>query len=929
MSCKHRIKGFVFAGFMLATFSLTPVWATDADDYVAEAQGYVAKGEFRAAVIQLKNALKDDPAHVQARLMLGTLYLRGSDAPAALKEFGRARELGAEQKDWLLGYAQALLMQREFSRVLDEITPHETLSVDLRADLHALRGNAHLALQQADQAEIEYDAALALVGDSPMAGLGKAQIMLRKQQNEAARKQLDQVIAAYPEHVETRLVRGDLHRRLRDLAAAEDDYRRAAEAAPNNPRAHIGLALVHLAQRNLDAAKQDLEVLHRLSPDAPAVNYLQALASFHEGDHDRASDELQKLLRVAPTNLQAQLLYGMVSYARNEFTIADDYLTRVLASAPGNLQVSKLLGAARLKLRQPDRAIEVLSTQVDENTQDAQLLALLGTAYIQSGDNSQGAKYIERAVELDPEQALLRTQLAVGKIASGDTGGAISQLESAVALGQDVIQADVLLVLSYLNKREFEKAITASEALEHRMAESPIPFNLTGLAFLAQRKFEPARERFELALEKDPDFLVARMNLARLAVVAERPDDAQLAYEKVLDKEPKHIGAMMGMAALARSHNDGDASERWVEAAHNADPKALQPIIVLAETYLRRNEALKAKNLLSGLQPPQGDLPAILRLRGMAQLQVGEYASAVFTLRKLTEAQPQAIEGWFQLARAQAAAGNSTAARGAFERAIELDAEHNVPVVWVGLAELDLRDKKYDAALITAEKIKQKFPDLVFGHDIEAAAWRGKGDIPASLMAAERALEIDRSSARINRFTRALAASGDTGRALTLLRDWLAEHADDGGAWSNLGMISQQTGEEEQALAAYEKAIGFIEPNPIILNNMAWLYMERDGKRAIELATQAYELAPTRAEIVDTYGWVLYRNGRESEGLSALQQALIIAPRNAEIALHVAEALHGMDRDTEARPILNRVLREHANTAFAESARNLLARLGG
>jgi cytochrome c-type biogenesis protein CcmH/NrfG len=95
------------------------------------------------------------------------------------------------------------------------------------------------------------------------------------------------------------------------------------------------------------------------------------------------------------------------------------------------------------------------------------------------------------------------------------------------------------------------------------------------------------------------------------------------------------------------------------------------------------------------------------------------------------------------------------------------------------------------------------------------------------------------------------------------------------------------------------------------------------------LATKAYELAPSRAEIIDTYGWVLFRTGRERDGLAALQQALVIAPRNPEIALHVAEALHQMQRDSEARPMLERVVRDHPNTEFAESAKRLLGRLRG
>lgn len=904
-------------------------YAERADEYVAEAREFIAAGEFKAATIQLKNALREAPSNVTARLLLGSLYLREGDGAAAAKEYGRARDLGAPAQEWLGGYARALVLQQDFAKVLEEVVIDEALEAPLRAELLAIRGNAHLALRDAEQAASEYDQALALDPGNPLASLGKAQIRLSSGDVEGAKTQLDAVVDAYPDHVETRLVRGDLNRRLQALDAAGADYAAAAAAAPNNARAHIGLALVNLAQRNSDAARKDVATLRKLAPDLPVVKYLQALLSFQDGDLDRASRELQLLLRDAPNNLQAQLLYGIVSYGRNEFTIADDYLTRVLASAPGNPQIAKLLGAARLKLREPDRAVDVLSTVVDAETKDPQLLALLGTAYLQTGDNTKGAELIDRAVELDPDQALLRTQLAVGKIAAGDTGGAIAQLESAVALGQDVVQADVLLVLSYLNKREFEKALEASTALETRMADSPIPFNLTGLAFLAQREFDKARARFEKALEIDPNFLVARMNLARLALVAQRPDEAEKAYRAVLDAEPNHLGALIGLAALARTQGDSKAAEDWLGQANRAHPAALQPIVALAETYLRRNEGLKASTLLSGVPPEQAELPAVLRLRGMAQLQNGEFASAVYTLEKLTEREPNNIEGWFQLARAHAAAGDNDRSRESFEKAIALDGDRKVPIVWIGLGELELRDRQYDAALGLAKRMREYFPDQVAAYDLESAAYRGKGDLDEALAADEAALAMDPNSARTNRFARALVSAGQGDRAVAVLTEWVTDHKEDGAAWTNLGLIQQQLGQGRAALDAYEQALRFTEPNPVILNNMAWLYLDRNGERAVELATRAYEMAPSRAEIVDTYGWVLFQRGRKEEGLSALQQALIIAPRNAEIALHVAEALIASRRGDEARPMLERVIRENPGSPFAETARSLLGRLTG
>lgn len=928
----HRARSKFVAGALCALsliLGAQAAVAASADDYVEEAGQYLADGDLKAAVIQLKNALQADPAHVKARLMLGSLHLRNGDGAAAAKEYGRARDLGAGKDQWSIGYARALMQQGQYQAVLDEVQADEGLPREQQAEVRALRGSANLGLSQVEAAVTEYDAALALDGGNAMARLGKAQILMMGGRDPEALEQLDKVIAEHPEHVETRLGRGDLLRRLQRLDEAAEDYARAAQEAPSNPRAYIGLALVHIAQRDLASAKKDLAVLDQLARDLPIVHYLHALVSFEEQDYGRASDELQTVLRVAPGNIQAQLLYGIVSYARSEFTIADDYLTRVLANAPGNLQIVKLLGAARLKLAQPERAIEALAPAVNDETQDAQLLALLGTAYVQAGQNSKGTEYIQRAVEIDPDQAALRTQLAVSQIATGDTSSAISQLESAVALGQDVIQADVLLVLSYLHKQEFDKAIAASEALEKRMADSPIPFNLTGLAYMAQRKFDLADARFRTALEKDPKFIVARMNLARLALAEEKPEAAEQAYQQVLEQAPDHVGALIGMAALAYARNDSEAAERWLLRANQADPKALQPILILAERYLRQNEGLKALNILSGIPPEQAELPVVLRLRGMAQLQSGDFANAMFTLRTLTEKQPELMEGWFQLARAQAAAGDADAARASFERAIALDTDHKVPVVWVGLGELELRHARYDAALEVAQQIKTHFPDSVYGYDIEAAAYRGKGQPQDALTAAEAALRLDRSSQRVIAFASALASSGQAERALAELQQWLDETPEDGAGWASLGMLRQQLGKESEALEAYEHALKYAPPNAVLMNNMAWLYLERDGKRAAELAIRAYELSPSRAEIVDTYGWVLFHQGRKNEGLAALQQALVIAPRNAEIALHVAEALHDLGRDGEARPLLERVLREQPNTEFAKSASELLAKLRG
>lgn len=922
-------KGIRWSLLGLAVGLAAPVWADTADEYVAEAQQYMQQGKAKEAVIQLKNALKEDPSNIKARILLGSLYLRTGDAAGAKKELDRAKRLGAPKEEWMPGLAQALTILADYNTLLNEVVPDKSMKPESQATALGMRGNAYLALGDEAKAVAEFDAALAVQSSNPLARLGKARLLLKDGKREEAAAQFTEVLTEYPKHVETRLARGDLLRSLQRNEEAVPDFTVAIEQAPNNPRGYIGRTLAYIALQKSEDAGKDIAELQKRAPNLPIVAYLRALLSFQNKDFEAAGEQLQLVLRASPDNLQAQMLYGIVAYSLKQFTIADDYLSRAVQRVPGSKQLRKLLGAARLKLKDPRRAIEAMEPMLESGAPgDVQTYALLGTAYMLTGNSSKGAELMAKAVELAPDQALLRTQLAAGQLALGDSAAAISQLEDAVSLGQDLVQADVLLVLSYLNQRQYDKAIEAAQALEQRMPESPVPANLSGLAYLAQKKFEPAKQKFQAALGIDPDFMIARMNLARVALVAKKPDQAKAEYEEVLKAAPKHVGAMMGLAALAADRGDSLESERWLIKASEANPNAMQPVLLLAEMHLKRGEALKATNVMAGLSEAQAATPAALRLKGMAQLQSGDFSSARVSFERLVQVQPNAVEGWFQLARAQAASGDTAAAEESFAKAVALDADHKVPLVWIGRGELALRDKRYKEALELSAEMQKFFPNNAMAYEIEAAAHRGLGDIASAIKAVEKAVRAEGSSKRINLFAHTLAASGNTPKAVFMLQEWLDGNPKDGVSWTTLGMMQQQMGQKTQALGAYEKALELTGGNPVVLNNMAWLELEGgNADRAEELAKQAYEIAPERAEIVDTYGWVLFQRGKHSEALNVLQQALVIAPRNAEIGLHVADALHHLGRDDEAKPLLDRILEEHRHTRFAAPARELLKKL--
>jgi len=901
--------------------------ASDADKYFSDAKQFLAKGQARSAIIQLKNALQHDPGHIDSRLLLGTVYLRMGNAEAAEKEFGRAGQLGAESSRWLLGYGQALLMQRKYREVLDKLLPDDSLDASTRASVLALRGQAWLLQGDKDKAAAAYQQALALDPKNMLVRLARVRMLVEERDFAQALVDASEVVKAYPDNAEGHLTKAELHRQLKQLDQAETEFKRGVELSPQNPRGYLGLGMVHVMQRKPDQALADIALLRKKFGEPPAANYIHALAAYQKGDLDTATEQLQLVLRAVPDQIQAQLLYGVVSYSQGKYQLAEDYLARVHSQLPDEPMVGKLLAATRMKLNNPRHAISVLERLLPGNPKDPQLMALLGTAYMQSGNNSKGAEYLGQAVELAPDQALLRTQLAVGQLAGGDTPSAISELEQAVNLGQDVLQADVLLVMSYLKAGEHDKAMEVGKKLQARMPDSPIPVNILGLAYLADKQFDKARASFEQALKLDKNFVIADMNLARLALVQGDRDSAAKHYQAVLAKQPDHQQAMLGLASLARARGDQAAMEKWLTRAHDSAPGAVQPTLLLAQMLLKKGEALKATSLLNGLSTDDQQQPQVLRMRGMALIQAGQYSNAVRSLELLTQKRPDYIEGWFQLGRAQAASGDLGAARTSFKRALSLDGSDKQPLLRMALGELELKARRWDDALTQAQQLQQQFPKLPTGFELEAAAYRGLGRMDKALEALGQAVRVQGTSKRVNLYSHALASAGQRDKAMTVLQDWLSGHPDDTAIRTTLGLLQQQEGEGDAAIATYEQVLQKSEGNPVIYNNLAWLYLAKGDVRATEYARKAYDIAPERAEIVDTYGWVLFRQGKEDEGLTLLQQALVLAPRNPEIGLHVARALHDSDRDREAGPLLDRIIKDNPNSEWATPARELRDRI--
>ncbi len=913
-----RVRTLLFVGVVIGAAS--GVWADT--DTMGKARGFFDQGNLSAAEIELKNLLTADPNLVGARLLLAQVYLRARNGAAAQKELRRAIDLGADPAELRFDLVEAQLQSQEFQAVVDSLEPESVSPQDV-ARAFGLRGRAYIGLGKKDEAKQAFAAAVEADPENREAGAGLVQLAILEGDNATADALSKRLLEQFADDVDIMLLRAEVERRVERPEAALDLFGAVVAQEPENLRGLLGRATTLVSMQRFDEARADLDRVDELQRNVVIVRYLRGVMAFYERDWAAAKQHLDLVLSVEPAHLQSQLLMGVVSYARNDLQLAEEYLSRVNAAMPGNPQAAKVLAATRLKLREPDKAAQVLAPVAEAG--DPQVMALLGSAYMLSGDQEQGQAWLSRAVDSAPDVAALRAQLALTLIAGGNMGGAIDELESAVDLGQDVLQADVLLVLAKLKEKEFEDAIAASRALEERQPENPVAFNLTGLALLAQGKLVDARARFEKALELDPEFATALINLARVEVASDDLDAAQKQYEQALGTDSDNLAALLGMAALAELRQDDAGILKWLNKAQDANETAPQPGLLLSRYYIDRKDFLKALTVASDLAGRFPENVDVLEMLGRAQTLSDEPASAITTFDQILQVQPDDPRILYLKGGAQWKTGNYAGAAQSFERAVEL--KPDFLDAKVALASVLLEAEDHDAALKVARQLQRDDADQVLGHRIEGTIQMAANRPGAAVRPLQTAVEMAPNGALVRQLAEAYNRAQRTDDAVLLLRRWAEQDPDDLGSQAMLAMLLHGEGRADEALPIYERLYKAGRTNLLILNNLAWILHERGDPRALEIAGQAYDLDPNRPEVADTYGWILFNSGDRKKGLSILQQAHLAYPTQTEIAYHTAVALSDVGRGSEAMPILRRLLRDHPNAAEADQAQALLDKL--
>ena len=686
----------------------------------------------------------------------------------------------------------------------------------------------------------------------------------------------------------------------------------------------------------------------------------QAEKYFKAGGYDQAKIEYLKVLKVDPNNAVAYARCGAMWADEGAPLRAAAFLLKARELAPKDLDNRYKLALVYLRVGQPNEAFKEATEILKQAPDNGPALALLAETAL-TPEQTQTA---EQELQKFPQQdnPYIEVTNAVVAIRKGDLSKAEAALNHALSLDPKCVQAHIGLAQLSLNKKDNARA---GQELKAAADLSPVRSweRLTYAEFKLQTgDKEEARSYLQDLTKQARDFIGAWVLQAKLAQSDKKYDEVGALLQNVFNRDPDNIEgrvvqaqALIGKGDLKQGTDILERADKSfannplikyqlalayvqgrnttqamneLEQAVKIAPKYVDAIVLLAQLRLRAGDPQSIITPLESALQLRPDVTQIRTLLADAYQAVGRSDDAASLIREQIKKTPEDSQSYLVLGVILKQQKKDDEARKAFEKSLELNPQNVVAIDQ--LTDLDLAAKAFSAIHQRANAHLQKEPQSAPAYYIHGRSYVMEKNFAAAETALKKAIELDPNlAAAYNLLVAIYVQTNKLPEALKELETVLAKNPQYSPALLTSGIIYERMGDFAKARDSYEKVLA-LNPNFVpALNNLAYIYSEKlnNLNRAGDLARKAHELAPAEPSVQDTFGWVLYRQGKYQEAAELLEQSASKSPDKGEIQFHLGMANYMMGRLDEARAALQKAVSVPGDFPGKDEAKSRLALL--
>ncbi len=443
------------------------------------------------------------------------------------------------------------------------------------------------------------------------------------------------------------------------------------------------------------------------------------------------------------------------------------------------------------------------------------------------------------------------------------------------------------------------------------------PNNLEALeiltqVYLRQGNAKDASDKMFSLIERSDSPVEITVDLIYGTVVRESDTDTAIeAMGYLRDRLPGEVSTNLAYSRLALNKGEREQALEAIEQALELDPENGEVRLVRAQVLMSLGRGQEG---LADLQSAVDESPEDTNLHlGLARLLVDaerfdEAATEFETIFETAGDDPQAV---FTIGLLGLESKRNAAAARYFERLLELGEYESEAHFY--LARIADSQQNYDEAIEHYEAVVAG--DSFYDAQIRAAELYGLTD--RLDLARARIDELKQGSPEdflpqlIRAEARLLGEAGQGEEGIAVLTSGLQQFERHGSLLYTRALMAERLGKIEMFKSDLEILIEAEPDNAHALNALGYHYADNDSNldEAQILLEKANRLLPQDPAILDSLGWLYYRQGRLVEALQFLEAAYDVFP-DPEIAGHLGEVLWVGGEQESARKIWDKALAE-------------------
>jgi len=337
------------------------------------------------------------------------------------------------------------------------------------------------------------------------------------------------------------------------------------------------------------------------------------------------SDFKMTVFLMSMKSLDVQLLNFNVKRSTDQRIEAmkQDLIPKLLEAGSGDIKKIRGIAVQNFNTGNYEQALEGFKEVLDIDPNDVDAYGYIGYIYFSQGNYEATIDYYQQAIALDPTNRLMLESLASAYLKNDQKEEAIQTYEAIVAMDND---KDILLKIAHIYAEE-EEIDSAQEAYERAIELDPefsVAYLELGSMLYDMDTFEEAIPFLEKASKYYPDDDVLQKKLAKCYLKTNQLDAAIEQYKSVVAENPDNTKAYFNLAGAYRMKEMNKEALKTLEDLKKIDPDNIRILLAKADVYVAMNKLTEAEKQANAALAKDATLYEPYRLLATIKLKQGQ-----------------------------------------------------------------------------------------------------------------------------------------------------------------------------------------------------------------------------------------------------------------------------------------------------------------